>query len=211
MKRFCLVLGTLAGVVILVGRSEPLRAMPQQPKSGNPAKVGASLPTIEAIDSTGEPKQAAVKAIPGPKVCLGYYDDGWQIQLKPGNVDWTRIDGSIEVIGGEIARVSGFGDLETATPGKKNEHADQGKFDKRHIDFKVWVKKGGTDTFRFYLSDDAQTIRCRFRISGQLNTESVLIGRGARHPSQADFVLQAHPSTAEKPARKDTNPKPSPP
>ena len=168
-------------------------ATPQQPKSGEVVKKEAVPLPVEAIDARGEPKPAALKATPGPKVCLGYERDGWQVQLRPGNADWTRIDGSIEVVGGEIARVSGFADLETAIKGKKNEHADQGKFDKRHIDFKVWVKKGGTDTFRFYLTDEVQTLRCRFRISGQVTTDSVLIGRDGHHPSRGDFALQAHP------------------
>lgn len=191
-------LPTLAAIALAwAGGSWDSRVAAQQTK---PAEA-TPTPSVEPIDPRGEPNARAVKAIPGPKVCVAFERDGWQIQCLPGNNDWTRIDGIVEVDGGEIARVSGFADLETATPGRKNEHADEGKFTKRRIDFRIWVKKGGQDTFRFYLTEGARTIRCRFRIANQPVTETVLIGRAARHPSRPEFALDAHPERL--PARKD--------
>ena len=181
----------LAMVVVPVLAGVPIPLAAQQPKKSAPAPKQAEA--VEPIDPRGEPKGSALKSIPGPKVCLAYEQDGWQVQVRPGNAGWTRVDGSIEVVGGEIARVSGFADLETGADGKRHEHVDQGKFDKRHIDFKIWVTKGGTDTFRFYVSDGAQTIRFRFRIGGQATSEFVLIGKDGKRPSQAEFALDAHP------------------
>lgn len=191
MRRRRAILATL--MIPLLARDSA--ALPQRAQQSEPAKIE----TVEAIDPRGEPKPATLKAIPGPKVCVAYEQDGWQIQIRPGNASWTRIDGAIEVTGGEISRVSGFADLELASPGKKNEHADQGKFDKRRIDFKIWVTKGGMDTFRFYVTDETQTIRCRFRIGGQATSESILIGKDGKHPAQPEFLLDAHPE--RKPAR----------
>ena len=186
---------TFAAILIIPALAgDPPPSAAQQAKKSDPAKAEA----VETVDPRGEPKAAAIKSIPGPKVCLAYEQDGWQVQIRPGSSDWTRIDGSIEVIGGEIARVSGFADLETSSRGGKNEHVDQGKFDKRHIDFKIWVTKGGTDTFRFYVSDPAQTIRFRFRVGGQATSELVLIGKEGKRPSRAEFSLDAHPE--RKPA-----------
>ena len=99
MKRALVLM--LGGIGCLLGLTVSLDASPQQPKKG----AAAAEELIEAIDIRGEPKPAAVKAIPGPKVAMGYENDRWQVQVRPGNADWTRVDGSIEVIGGEIARV----------------------------------------------------------------------------------------------------------
>ena len=190
MRRNFGIAGVVGLVLVVAGVAGSSATRAQQVKPREPIKGAAVVPAAEAIDPRGEPKQAAVKAIPGPKVCVSYTDKTWQVMLKPGNVDWTKISGDIEVIGGELSKVIGFANLET----KKKEHADRGRYTKKRIDFELWVKEGGTDSFRFQVTDATELIRCNFRISGGPPiTESVLIGKSARHPSRGDFTLRAHP------------------
>ena len=98
----------LMAVPVLAGSPRHSAASFQQPKNTESPKADV----VETIDPRGEPKPAALRSIPGPKACVAYERDGWQVQLRPGDADWTRIDGTREVVGGEIDRVSGFADLE---------------------------------------------------------------------------------------------------
>ena len=191
---FLMMAAGAAGAWLLAAPAAPAQQPKQAAaKKGEEKREENREVPVEAIDPRGEGKPAKMRAIEAPNVGLAYEKDGWQVQCRPGAADWTRIDGTIEVVGGSIDRVGGFADLESSRNGGKNEHIDQASYNKRRIEFKIWVKKGGTDTFRFYVTDDAQTIRFRFRISNKPVAEDVYIGVKGRHPSQPEFALDAHP------------------
>lgn len=148
MRRAIGVGARLAVGVMVVWLLPAPDAPAQQPrqaaaKKGDEKKAEA----VQAIDPRGEPRPERMRGLDAPNVALAYQRDGWQVQCRPGDAGWTRIDGMIEVVGG-------ISDLETSSRGGKNQHVDQARVTKRQIEFKIWLTKGG-DTFRFYVSPEA--------------------------------------------------------
>jgi hypothetical protein len=184
----------VAALILALGGHRPLSAVPaQKAKKGQAPKVEVDPRRVEPIDPHGEPRPAVIRSTSGPKVCLGYNRDGWTIRLRAGNAGWTRINGQVEVLGGQLTKITGFESLET-TPKKKSDHLDRGRYDRQHIEFEFWVRGASTDSFNFDVSEAARYLRFRFWFNGgALTRDGILIGREGERPSQGEFFLPARP------------------
>jgi hypothetical protein len=151
----------------------------------------------ESVDPKGRP--------PTPKNRLGVYvwhnDSGWHVRAQGINNQAHRINGTVQVVGGKVNKLTGFGGMEA---GKKHIE-DLGYLSPTRdlITFTFRVH-GAADEFGFDVDDQAAELVFALAIDGSSRPEMYAIGANALPPTTNPFRLAAHPGKAgvsEKKAR----------
>ena len=121
-----------------------------------------------------------------------WHDDGmWRFRTTGGGKGSPRFQGTIEVIGGQLAGVKG---LAGETQGKLS---DRYVFTSNQISFNFKTNEG-QDGLNFLVTPGTTAIRYSLAINGESHPKHIRIGKAGDHPGNAVFTTPGNPPDSGK-------------
>lgn len=151
-------------------------------------QVAAQEPPVITVNPVGEP--IGLTRGNAVRYFLWYDAEGWHLRTDSGGKRHA-FQGTVDVVGGKVAAITGFEDLE-AGPNKRK--ADVGYLNRaqNQISFKFSTSKR-RDGFDFQTDGDATELRFKLLIDGKSLPQRILIGP-ASQPAPSDVLrLPARP------------------